>query len=122
MTARQRFWIIITLVVLVIAGIAGTTVSFVVNGAASANSPAVLFVTGIGTTVIVMLIGLVQNQTITQVAQETKQIVNGGLAARVEALVHEILHEAPVTVAVPVTVGAPTPPSTEGDPHAQAPQ
>lgn len=117
MTQRQRFWIIIVLVVLVVVGIIATTVDFVVNGVASSQSPSVGYVTGIGTTVVLMLIGIIQNTSLQQVTQETKQIVNGGLARRVEQEVARVLGRPASPTAEPATI---PPQSAPTDPHAQA--
>lgn len=112
MTAKQRFVALILLVILVVAGIVGTVVSVIIDGVNATNSPSVAFITGTGTAVILVLIGIIQNQSIQQTVTETKSIVNGGLAQRIDDGVRAVLtdlgidHPAPVAPTTSVDTNA----------------
>lgn len=100
MNEKQRFGLIVGLIVLIIACITGLIISSVVNGLNVNNSPTVSFITGTGVIVILMIIGIIQNTSIHNTTVETKSLVNGGLDQRVRDVVQEVMKELPIVKGV----------------------
>jgi hypothetical protein len=84
MSKTARFWLVIVLAILAAAALAAVAASLIVNGAKTSASPSLTVILGLVATLLVVGVGLLQNQSIQSTLNETHQLVNGGLNDRID--------------------------------------
>lgn len=103
---KQKVILLILAVVLLLGGLAAVTIVTTVDGGRHAADPTLLSILGTFTTVILLIVALVQNQQSIEKTDKVHDLVNGSLEERMEAVVRRVIAPAPPELVPPTT---PTP-------------